>query len=171
MQTVQSNLICLSRTEPLSKMRTFDLNASAGFVVSARTQGNSTEKAQLRHHDSVNSSDPEFALENCGHGQDLADAELCKLIIMFCNGRNSPPLDNAECQSGGRELIRNEGCRDKLLPDSPPESECCTPLVPPPIRVVCSDPMPPPRRFYRGFWFSMVKRVMMNASGSEQSAA
>ncbi len=160
---MQSNKTILHRsdghdcTAPLLKMRRIDLSASTRF---ASIQASSTETERPRQSHPAISSDSDLAPGNCGSSQAFADDELCALMSMFCKGRNSPPLDT-ECQSGGSDLVRNDAFEPKLRP----ESECCIPLVPQPSRVMCGYFMPPPKRFYRGFWFSIVKRVLVKASG------
>ncbi len=146
---------------PIRKIRRFDSKDSTCFKLDSCIQGECTNATissleSQQNHPSI-SLDSELACKPCDRGHVFADAELTELMNMLWTGRNTPTLDMSE----SRSCSSDPACEIK----SETMSECCTPMVTPPHRVISVFPMPPPRRFYRGFWYSIAKRVLAKASG------
>jgi hypothetical protein len=135
---------------------------SSSLKIASCIQGKSTEnmgtwadfryqqpRSYLEKHANPNLDDGELS-------RTLPDSELYELMSIILEGRNQSSVDMPEFQSGGSgPLCENAYRPAPILPKVRNQPEYSTTLV----------LMPPPRRFYRGFWNSIARRALAKASG------
>jgi hypothetical protein len=88
------------------------------------------------------------------------DAELCELMDMLFKRRTGSPRKIksriADCGYSSEQTVS--------LAQSKQQQVCCFAVVPLPSKTITTNPIPPPRRYYLGFWRSVARRVLVKRS-------